>query len=371
MQQLLKPNWGIILPIIMLCVPIVSWSQITITADDLLGLVGTQQVLEEDTTGTLVVDLGQAGANQSYDFTADLSNGFLAYLEYVPPSATPYASLFGNANLTQKLTAMEDGDTFTIYLFLNVEEDHFSSVGSAIPINIFGFDTTLLDFDVETVVPLPIEYGDSWTTVVRDTIDFLGSLLITVDSTVNEIDAWGKVQLPEGEFDCLRMRQDNWEMSNMEAIGREREEETVFTISYIWLTKASGLAAIATSQDNETDPGFNNPSSFNRLRGGSTTSSFDVADIKGVRLLDNYPNPFRDETNISFELDVSKEIDLDIIDVQGRQVRQLMNGRHASGSYTLKWDGKNDNASDVSAGTYFLSMTVDGRKLVKKLTVVN
>ena len=53
---------------ILLCSSLVA--QISITATDILNFIGTTEFKEyDDTTGTITVNVGNAGANQSWDFT--------------------------------------------------------------------------------------------------------------------------------------------------------------------------------------------------------------------------------------------------------------------------------------------------------------
>jgi hypothetical protein len=48
----------------------IVWAQISITSGDVLELIGQTHLLEEDDTGSITVNVGSAGANQSWDFSA-------------------------------------------------------------------------------------------------------------------------------------------------------------------------------------------------------------------------------------------------------------------------------------------------------------
>jgi len=66
------------------------------------------------------------------------------------------------------------------------------------------------------------------------------------------------------------------------------------------------------------------------------------------------PNPFRDQTQVSFELPVGGPVDVRIHDVTGRLVRTLSDGMWAgAGPHALMWDGGADDGTDTPAGIYF------------------
>ncbi len=71
------------------------------------------------------------------------------------------------------------------------------------------------------------------------------------------------------------------------------------------------------------------------------------------RLDENYPNPFNPATEIRFTLEKPGKTSLKIYDIQGRQIRTLMDMFQSEGSHVVVWDGKNDNRKDVPSGVYF------------------
>jgi hypothetical protein len=78
----------------------------------------------------------------------------------------------------------------------------------------------------------------------------------------------------------------------------------------------------------------------------------------------NYPNPFNPSTNIGYNLPQISEVKIAIYDVLGNTVRTVSNGVQAAGSYTIQWDGRNENGTTVSSGMYIyriLAIGADGR----------
>ncbi len=80
----------------------------------------------------------------------------------------------------------------------------------------------------------------------------------------------------------------------------------------------------------------------------------------GARLLPNAPNPFATGTAVRFELPVAADVTLSIVDVAGRTVRVLADGRMAAGSHAPLWDGRDDAGRAVSPGCYFARLTGAG-----------
>jgi len=70
------------------------------------------------------------------------------------------------------------------------------------------------------------------------------------------------------------------------------------------------------------------------------------------RLGQNYPNPFNPETTIDYYLPQSAETELIIYNLQGQEVRRLVNKTQAAGVFTVQWDGRDAFGQSVASGTY-------------------
>ena len=77
----------------------------------------------------------------------------------------------------------------------------------------------------------------------------------------------------------------------------------------------------------------------------------------------NYPNPFNPSTKISYRLLTSSYLDLNVHDISGRLVTNLVNGKQSAGSYQVEF-----SSDGLPSGVYFYSLTVDGVVIgVKKM----
>ena len=66
----------------------------------------------------------------------------------------------------------------------------------------------------------------------------------------------------------------------------------------------------------------------------------------------NFPNPFTGNTTIRYALPKGAEVDLEIFDALGRQIRRLVNENQPAG-----WHEVNFDALTLSSGVYFYRLT--------------
>jgi len=76
----------------------------------------------------------------------------------------------------------------------------------------------------------------------------------------------------------------------------------------------------------------------------------------GYGLSQNYPNPFNPTTTIEYTLPKACKIKLEIFNILGRKVCNLIDCKQPAGHHTIKWDGTNRQGFPVAAGIYFCRM---------------
>ena len=72
-----------------------------------------------------------------------------------------------------------------------------------------------------------------------------------------------------------------------------------------------------------------------------------------------FPNPFTDQTEIQFNLERSSNIELIIVDQQGRTIKLLDKGLRSQGIHSMYWDGTDDSGTRLSAGIYYSLLKVN------------
>lgn len=85
----------------------------------------------------------------------------------------------------------------------------------------------------------------------------------------------------------------------------------------------------------------------------------------GVRLNQNFPNPFNPTTTISFELPQSSQVQLRIYDVTGRLVQVAYSGFMETGGHAIQFNGGN-----LSSGTYMYILETDYSRDVRLMSLI-
>lgn len=68
----------------------------------------------------------------------------------------------------------------------------------------------------------------------------------------------------------------------------------------------------------------------------------------------NAPNPFQNQTTIRFKLPKEEKVYLEIIDLQGKKIKSLINGEiYPYGDHSIDWNGKDERGQSIGSGMYF------------------
>jgi PKD repeat protein len=87
---------------------------------------------------------------------------------------------------------------------------------------------------------------------------------------------------------------------------------------------------------------------------GSGPSLASVSEKPRLGLLQNHPNPFNPATTISYSLDRSRNVRLEVVDHVGRRVALLRDGIQDAGVHVVRWD-----AASHASGLYLYRLTAD------------
>jgi len=112
--------------------------------------------------------------------------------------------------------------------------------------------------------------------------------------------------------------------------------------------------------------------------GNGLLKGFD-ADIVGIEdyqqetnliTINNFPNPFKETTQISFDLKDDENVELNIYNIQGQLVKNLLkNKSYKAGRHNIIWNGRGVNNNRVSTGLYFYSLKTSKHSVVGKMLV--
>ena len=110
------------------------------------------------------------------------------------------------------------------------------------------------------------------------------------------------------------------------------------------------------------------------LQDESTTCPpiFNLSDppLKETSLEKAYPNPFNPRTRISYNLARAAQVHIQVFDILGRSVNELVHGRQPAGSYQLYWNGTDEHGTVVPIGTYLIRMQTEGKTQIQKVLFI-
>ncbi len=343
-----------------------AFAQITITSTDILNLIGATQVIEYDSSYSISINVGSAGENRSWDFSA-YPTTTEQNLSILAPQGTVFADSFPEANFVLFYDLSQADTTYNLYSYANISSNVFLNLGEGTIINIPNeYDSSYVNFDQDET-PLPLSYGLEWTASTSDTTGQEGFMTIKTTNSNYSVDAWGTVTIPAGTFDCLRLRED-YSTTTIFIVGdTEFPIDTTIGINYTWFSKDNFLICDISSQDGETNPEFSDASYFSRLKSTTTAISSELRSgiVQKFALEQNFPNPFNPVTSISYMIGKADHVSLSIYDSAGRLVQTLFNEYQNAGLHSIQW-----NAANLASGIYYYRLQIAGFSEIKKAVLL-
>ena len=87
-------------------------------------------------------------------------------------------------------------------------------------------------------------------------------------------------------------------------------------------------------------------------------------------LAQNYPNPFNLGTIIRFALPQNQPVDLTIYNLAGQKLYTLVDEARQAGTYTIRWDGTDDQGRTLASGVYLYRLRAGTQAVTRKLLLV-
>ena len=354
---------------LMLLVSGAAFGQITINSSDYTYVFGQdfQQYDLMDTLGTgIPVTVGTTGGPQTWTFNQQIFPGGENFVfSFVDPATTPFASDFPDADHAQFFA----DDSGSFYFFINQTPSALLGLGTGFLYSGPNADTLVeVNDPIETLIPFPLQMGTTFNdTSVSRFEPFPGFLQVDSSISSSEIDAWGTVELPGGNYQALRAKTFSIDYSLTYIGGVLTFSDTSTYIDYAWLTTGNlGLIAEIESMEGETDPNFT-MASFVAFRdpSGVTGVAPTPRVVEGFELRQNYPNPFNPETTIRYVLPRAAEIDLAVFNLTGQRVATLVEGRQSAGEHTATFRGDN-----LASGVYFYRLRSGATELTQRMILL-
>jgi photosystem II stability/assembly factor-like uncharacterized protein len=184
---------------------------------------------------------------------------------------------------------------------------------------------------------------------------------------------WGEYEIENSEMDfvsyIIYRGSDSTQLQPIDTISASLDQYTdtdpdalagrrYYRIAGVKATKC--YPSVGTGKKAGTGPYSQSMSNLedNRLQVGISDLRDDVYNLK------IYPNPFRQETRITYRLDKPSDVKIEIFNLLGARTADIVNTKQDPGDFSY-----NVSASDmgVAEGVFYLRLTVNGNTTVKKL----
>jgi hypothetical protein len=187
-----------------------------------------------------------------------------------------------------------------------------------------------------------------------------GTYIISLENTVGNVD-WGLSVFP-GDLPFMSKTdamEDGMSWLNSaggdESVVVEITEQAYQTIA-IWKVGHDDLSLAG--------------SCIVRIQTGLSSAGDDLPLPLANRLAGIFPNPFNPSTTVRFELASESRVQLDIYDLAGKRVRQLMDESKPAGRHQRVWDGRDDRGAGVASGVYMVRFQGgEARQLTKAVLI--
>jgi hypothetical protein len=339
--------------------------------------VGTRNRMQTDTTGHAVVNVGSPGDNQVWDFTQPL-HGQEILLDIVQPSETPYAAAVPGAewaiqskqwlSLDPVPILLPNGmeGFFDIYYYMKTltasNEIQCLGMGAVTPFYTGGFPFTAPCTD--RVYPMAV--GTKWLKKYQfsapASISGISTTLVTKDSSVMEVDAAGRLTIPLGTFDCVRVKATRHLTLKGLLFSNYLTLSVDTLIVYDWYAKSVGLVLEAASHSGEKNPQFTDAGYVSRLSYTNVPSGVEDEPAASVPdrwdLAQNHPNPFNPSTAIHYRLAAPANVTLTVFDILGKSVTVLETGFQSAGGHRAVWNGTDRDGRRMASGVYFFRLDI-------------
>ena len=147
--------------------------------------------------------------------------------------------------------------------------------------------------------------------------------------------------------------------------------DTLLTIVYSdghgWPEEADGDGKTLVTKEIDPEDNLNDPAFWRASRGigGSPGRDDNYIPETGLKkklgiLYQNYPNPFRESTKISYKINENAHVQLLVIDITGKVVKILEDESKSAGYYEKYWDATTMGNTHRYNGIYFYRLVITG-----------
>ena len=353
-----------------LALALAGFSQITVTKSDFITKGDTIRMTQAAIAG--VTDPKLTGANYTWDYTnlvptiqyldtfVDVANTPFIYQLYFnngfifPKNKATIAHKAADLNLLGQVTM-----TNTFNYYQNITSG-YSMVGFGTTINGLPAPTKYDTIDVIYKYPIKYTNKDSSISSFVDSLPGVG-YYGQHKKRVNHIEGWGTLQTPFGSFPVLKVKStlyitDTIYYANF-GFGVKFPRPVSYEYKWLGNGKRVPLLEIDAIGNNITNVFYQDSLRANVAHVG-------IKELMNSHNFKVYPNPASENAMISYSNSEAGSVRVDLLDVSGKLVRNLLDEKQASGEHTTSLNFKN---LSIAKGVYFVRLMVSGGTTVQEM----
>ena len=254
----------------------------------------------------------------------------------------------------------------------NLEEgESFKIGGLPFPLNILNggmlhFPYGSIHEDIVIYMFIPEEYA----TVDNDSseVTFDEGIITGVKFNVMPIDSSGIVE--PYWFDRALNLSLTFKRGLLDSLGVDPSELDVFFANQdIFVTDGTGNVAIDTVKNKI----YSQILHFSTIvvRQNEQNTNIEANNLNSKNSILVYPNPFNTSTKIRYTVPQKSDVKLMIYNINGQQIKSLVNEKMEKGSYNISWAGVDDSNLSVKPGVYFCRLLLNGESVQSKQIILS
>jgi Secretion system C-terminal sorting domain len=336
--------------------------QITLTQSDFPDIDDTFRLSLSDTI--FGIDPKPTGANYTWDYsflTSD-SQRTDTFVSMINANILYAFAFIGRATMASRVASAGGAGNFAFenpYQFYKSTSSAYEIAGFGAEIQAFPVP---IKYDVnDKVYIFPLKYNQTDSNVINFDISIPNTVEIYRNQKrINKVDGWGKLKLPNGTFDVLRVRSELIIRDSIIFQGFPLPVIPITNFEYKWLSPGRGLPIL---QINTTKTIFNESVRdvlYQDLKSLPTTVN-DIEEEPGFYNV--YPNPVKNTETVIIDLEgYAGSVVLQLFDITGKLLYQSNYQQQLIHLDLFAISG-------IKTGTYFISIDNGGKQSVKTLTV--
>lgn len=295
------------------------------------------------------LDPGSSGPNQTWDYSS-FNVIYTNQATIMNPAITPFVSGFPGCNQVFYF----DGTNTYIYYDVNSNAlIHYGEGFDTIPPLIIHFSDPLKEIEY------PFSYNDNFTDDFFSDYTYAGMTTHRRGTSTTTADAWGSITTPEDTYNSvLRVKSVKTGVDSIWMDGIFIYATNTTSTYYSWHTGSSHTPVMTIASTDDDICGITYCNHF-------TTSSLHVINpLAGINSLRVSPNPANDFLQILFNAEENSQIQISVIDLNGREILQnKYESNKAGDQHTSIYLDK------INAGLYFVKISNGKQTLTKKIIV--